>query len=79
MQAVHDAEDLLERCKLQAEEARERLQQVSHKTGLDREEREGGSTWCGADCLCCVLVQVRLKLRTKRKEFQGSKDEHVCE
>ena len=27
-QAVHDAEDLLERCKLQATEAREKLQQV---------------------------------------------------
>lgn len=27
-QAVHDAEDLLERCKIQAEEARKKLQMV---------------------------------------------------
>ncbi len=29
MQAVHDAEDLLERCKVHADEARKKLQQVT--------------------------------------------------
>ena len=35
MQAVHDAEELLEKCKMQAEKAREKLQQVweSHNLG----------------------------------------------
>ncbi len=44
LQAVHDAEDLMEKCKLQAEDAREKLQQVSYLITEEDKQLNGGCT-----------------------------------
>ena len=61
LQAVHDAEEHLEICKLHAEEARKKLQQVKE-----------WQTVCSRVSMY-LLAQIRLKLRMKKKEFQERK------